>query len=972
MAGLGVTGFNLMQGGWRIIGVMADEKIFLMDGSTFLFRAFHAMRVPLRTREGRATQAIYGFVNMLRGVLREYAPERLAVVLDAKGKTFRSDLYAEYKANRPPMDEDLRAQQEVVKEIVPALGIRLLSVTGVEADDVIGTLARAGSAAGREVVIFSGDKDLAQLVDERVVMVDTMRKTRLDVAGVREKFGVPPEQIVELLALMGDASDNIPGVPMVGAKTAVKWLGEFGSLDAVVRRADEIPGKVGESLRGNLGQLALAKELATIKCDVEVGVGLEDLRIGERDVGRLRELYGELEFQGWLKELEGELEGEGGEVGAGGADSEAGAGTGRYEVIGDEGALRRWVGRLEGCEVFALRVETGWGLKKVKKPEGEEGEGMEYFAAELTGGTGREGMAAGALGGEDLVGIGFAVGGGEGEVEAGYLPLGHRDGKELRGGQVEVTRALELVRGVLEDAKRGKVLHDGKFDFAVLERAGINLRGVVGDTMVMGYVLEAGRGRYDLESHLQRRRRAGDFQGGVEFFRVREGGAGRTNFSDVEVEQAGAFVNRAMDLMWRVWGELGERLAGEAGLGRVYAEIEMPLGAVLARVERNGVRVDGWMLRRLSGEIGERLVGIEEEAYAIAGEKFNMASPKQIQEILYVKGGIAVVKKTPKGQPSTAESVLQELAAEHSLPRLILQYRGLAKLKSTYTDKLPMLVHGGSGRIHTSYHQAGAATGRLSSSEPNLQNIPVRTEDGRRIREAFVAEEGRVLVCADYSQVELRIMAHLSGDKGLREAFLQGRDVHAATAAEVFGVGLEGVSDAQRRSAKAINFGLIYGMSAFGLARQLGIEPHRAREYMEVYFERYPGVREYMERTKKEAKGRGFVETMFGRRVYLPDIGARNAQVRQYAERAAINAPMQGSAADLIKMAMVRVDGWLGEGRVGGKMIMQVHDELVLEVVAGEAEGVAREVAGLMEGVAELSVPLVVDTGVGGSWREAH
>lgn len=892
---------------------MSDQQLILVDGSTFLFRAYHAIREPLANSRGQNTHAVFGTINMLRSLMKQRKPKRIAVVLDAKGKTFRHKLYREYKANREAMPEDLRAQLAYLKEIIPAMGIPLLSVSGVEADDVIGTLATRAAADGFDALLISGDKDLTQLVGEHVVMEDTMADRVYDRDGVIAKFGVPPERMVEYLALVGDASDNVPGVPKVGAKTAVKWLGEFGSLDAIITRAEEISGKVGESLRANLKQLALARELVTIKCDVALDVAPRDLLARDADEKKLREIFTELEFRSWLKQLDAE---EAPPPGAG------------YETVTDEKHLAKWIAKLNKAKIFSVDTETT---------------SLDAHRAEL-------------------VGLSFAIADGE----AAYVPLLHRYAGAPR--QIPAARALEMLRPLLQNAKRAKAAQNFKYDYLVLRRHDVQVAGVTCDTMLMSYLLDAGNSRHDLDTlamrHLGHRM--------TKFSDVAGRGKNQLTFDQVPLEQAAHYAAEDADITLQLQRKLTPRLQSDAALQKLFCELEMPLIEVLARMETNGVKVDAEMLRRQSAAIAKRLAKIEAAAHKSAGEVFNIASPKQIQEILYTKQGITPPRKTPKGQPSTAESVLQELAHEHDLPRLILEHRGLAKLKSTYADKLPELIHPETGRIHTSFHQAVAATGRLSSSDPNLQNIPIRSEDGRRIREAFVAEPGNVLVSADYSQIELRIMAHLSGDDGLCDAFNRGLDVHRATAAEVFAVTPGDVDDEQRRRAKAINFGLIYGMSEFGLARQLQIERREARAYIDIYFARYPGVKQYMQRTRETARARGYVETLFGRRLHLPEIESKNAARRQYAERTAINAPMQGSAADFIKRAMLAVDKWLAEKHPRAKMILQVHDELLIETPAREAGAVARGTAKLMCAVAELKVPLVVDTGAGANWKDAH
>lgn len=899
---------------------MPPEQIILIDGSYFLFRAYHAIREPLQTKDGRTTHAIFGVLNMLRSLQKEYQPTRLAVVLDAKGKTFRNEMYAEYKANRPPMPDDLRTQQEYLKQIIPALGITLLSVPGVEADDVLGTLANAASKQGFHTLIVSSDKDLAQLVNPQVEMLDTMKKIRLDADGVMQKFGVPPERIVDFLALMGDSSDNIPGIPKVGAKTAAKWLTEFGSLAQIVARAAEIAGAVGESLRDNLQQLELSQQLATIRCDLKLDVQLDDFLLQPPDTEKLRALYTDLEFNSWLKQLDNDQ-----------ASDTAAADTPtrpQYETITDPKTLDRWLEKLKQSSLFALDTETT---------------SLDAHQAEL-------------------VGLSFATTAGE----AAYLPLGHRYAGVPQ--QLPFAQTLEKLRPILENPKFAKTGQNLKYDMEVLHHHGIHLQGITHDTMLMSYLLEAGNSLHDLDTlarrHLDHKT--------TKFSDVAGSGKKQLTFEQVDISHATQYAAEDADIALQLHQLLAPRLESDPVLFKLFHDLEKPLIEVLVRIELNGVKVDAAMLAEQSAVLAVHLKQIETDTHAAAGEVFNIASPKQIQELLYQKQGIPVLRKTPKGQPSTAESVLQELAHTHELPRLILAHRSLAKLKSTYTDKLPQLVNPKSGRIHTSYHQAVAATGRLSSSDPNLQNIPVRSEQGRRIREAFIAEPGHVLVSADYSQIELRIMAHLSADAGLLAAFNAGQDVHATTAAEVFGVHVEQVDAEQRRRAKAINFGLIYGMSAFGLARQLRIERKQAQQYIEIYFQHYPEVRQYMEQIRVTARAQGYVETLYGRRLYLPEINAKNAQLRQYAERTAINAPMQGSAADLIKRAMLSVDKWIIDTQANAKIILQVHDELVLETATDEAEQVSRKVAKIMAEVAELKVPLVVDTGIGDNWKQAH
>ena len=911
----------------------AQHPLVLVDGSSYLFRAFHALP-PLTTSDGQPTGAIRGVVNMLRRLRQSYPESPFAVIFDAPGKTFRSDLYPEYKAHRPPMDPDLRAQIAPLHEVIRAYGFPLIMVPEVEADDVIGTLATQ-AAVHRPVVISTSDKDLAQLVTGQVTLVNTMTDTTLDQAGVREKFGVDPEQIIDLLALTGDSVDNIPGIPKVGPKTAAKWLNQFGSLDQVMARAEEVTGKIGESLRSHLDQLPLSRTLATIKCDVVLEQGPEDLWPTAPDEGVLKDWFQRLEFKAELRVLQGKGD-EGtsamastAEAASEGPVSHPGAAEpGRYEIILDEAGLQRWLKRLEDAPCFAFDTETT---------------SLAYMAAEL-------------------VGVSFAVTRGE----AAYVPFGHRYlGAPAQLSQVQV---LEALRPLLEDPGKRKIGQNLKYDASVLARAGIALRGIAYDTMLESYVLDAVGGRHNMDDLALRL--LGYHT--TAFEAVAGKGKDQLTFDQVSLEQAGPYAAEDADIAFRLHEALWPRLAQTPSLLSVYETLEAPLVPVLSRIERNGALIDTARLRAQSAEIAEALVGLEAQAHELAGGPFNLASTKQLQEVLYEKLELPVLKKTPKGAPSTAEPVLAELAHDYPLPAVIMRYRTLAKLKSTYTDTLPQQVNPGTGRIHTSYHQAVTATGRLSSSEPNLQNIPIRTEEGRRVRQAFIAPPGHRLLAADYSQIELRIMAHLSEDPSLCKAFAEDRDVHQATAAEVFDVALEDVTGEQRRRAKAINFGLIYGMSAFGLARQLGLERGEAQGYIDRYFERYPGVKAYMDRTRALAAEQGYVETLFGRRLYLPEIRVQNQQRRQAAERTAINAPMQGTAADIIKRAMIAVDRWLLAEPEAASMIMQVHDELVFEVPEGAVDAVAAEVRRHMEGAAALRVPLKVDVGVGANWDEAH
>lgn len=894
-----------------------SKKLVLVDGSSYLYRAFHAMP-NLANSRGESTGAVYGIVNMLRRLLREQDTPYFVVVFDAPGKTFRDRLYSDYKANRPPMPEELRTQIDKVHAVIEALGLPLLSIPDVEADDVIGTLARAAPERGMEVFIVSGDKDLAQLVGPGVVMCDSMKDVLYDPAAVEEKFGVRPDQIVDFLALVGDTSDNIPGVPKVGPKTAARWLAEYGTLDKLVEQADSVGGKVGENLRGAIGQLELSRQLATIKCDVELEIGPEALKVTAPDEEALRQLYAELEFKTWLAELGGLNE-----------SPEAGvAQESHYEIVLDKKALRRWIGKLSEAPLFAFDTET----------------------------TSIDAMQA------RLVGLSFAVTAGE----AAYVPVGHDYLDAPK--QLALKDVLGALRPLLEDPSHQKLGQNLKYDCTVLYNHGVSLAGITFDTMLESYVLDSTGSRHDLDTLALK------YLGykTIHYEDVAGKGKGQLTFNQVSIEQAGPYAAEDADIALRLHEEIFPRLEKEASQEALFRRIEIPLVPVLSKIERTGVRVDSEMLATQSRELAERTQELEAQAYKEAGGVFNIASPKQIQEILFDRLELPVLSKTPKGQPSTAESVLAELAEQHELPRLILEHRGLSKLRSTYTEKLPTLVNPRTGRVHTSYHQAAVATGRLSSSDPNLQNIPVRTAEGRRIREAFVPEPGSLLVAADYSQIELRIMAHLSADEGLLRAFEQGEDVHRATAAEVFEVDLESVTSDQRRSAKAINFGLIYGMSAFGLARQLGIDRGQAQDYINLYFERYPGVRTFMDATRVQVREKKYVETVFGRRLFLPDISSSNHARRQGAERAAINAPMQGTAADLIKLAMLAVDDWLTQDKSDARMIMQVHDELVLEVPEQDVDRVSEKVADLMSSVAQLSVPLKVDVGAGSNWAKAH
>jgi DNA polymerase-1 len=912
-------------------------KLWLVDGSSYLYRAFFALP-PLSTTTGIPTGAVLGVLNMLNKLLKEESPELIAIVMDAPGRTFRDDLFEEYKAHRPPMPDDLRAQIDPLIEAIPALGLPLLRIPGVEADDVIGTLAARAAKAGMKVVISTGDKDMAQLVDDDITIVNTMFDTKLDRAGVKAKFDVLPTQIVDYLALVGDSSDNIPGVPKVGPKTAAKWLNEYGSLDEIIKHAADIPGKVGESLRDNLETLELSRKLATIRCDLELPLKPSELDRKPPDIETLTAFYKRLEMNSLLRQLTGTSaqapvgRDTGSErVSSGGASEPVSRPTvpaRSYESITTEKQLTSWLGKLEKASLFAFDTETT---------------SLDYMKAEV-------------------VGMSFCIEPGH----AAYLPLSH----DYPGAPDQLDRKSTLARlkPLLESDERPKVGHHLKYDAHVLRNHGIELGGMRYDSMLESYVLNSGATRHDMDSCAR-------LYLGVETIKYEDvagKGAKQIPFNQVALKEAMEYAAEDADITLQLHDFLHGELEKNRGLLEVYEQIEQPLVPVLLDMEHRGVLVDRAKLRKQSGEIAKRLGELEAEAHKSAGQPFNLDSPKQLQDILFGKLGLPVGAKTRTGQPSTSEDVLEELADKYLLPRLILEYRGLAKLRSTYTEKLPEQIDEKTGRVHTSYHQAVAVTGRLSSSDPNLQNIPIRTPEGRRIRQAFIAPKGHVLLSADYSQIELRIMAHLSGDEGLRRAFADDGDIHRATAAEVFDTSPEKVTADQRRAAKAINFGLIYGMSAFGLARQLGIERQAAQEYVARYFGRYPGVRDYMERTREQARSQGYVETLFGRRLYLPDIRSRDRNLQQYAERSAINAPMQGTAADIIKRAMIGVHAWLAESETPAHLVMQVHDELVLEVARSALDKARKKVVEIMSGAAELSVALKVDTGSGPNWDDAH
>jgi len=914
--------------------------LVLIDASSYLYRAFYALP-PLTNSAGAPTGAVHGVLSMLLKFLREFTPPHIGVVFDAPGKTFRDELFAEYKAHRPSMPDELRAQTEPLLEAVDALGLPMLRVPGVEADDVIGTLACRASRSGQRVLISTGDKDMAQLVDERVTLINTMSGSILDRAGVKAKFDVFPEQIIDYLALVGDSSDNIPGVDKVGPKTAAKWLNQYGSLDALLAHAAEIPGKVGENLRSGLNTLALSRALASIHTDLDLPLDAAALLRREPDLPRLRAIYARLELRSLLQQLDAAavaLESTSASASAAPAPAIAAAPADpeaarlaslprNYETITDYEALARWCEALQSAQLFAFDTETT---------------SLDYMNTEI-------------------VGLSFCITAGH----AAYVPLAH----DYPGAppQLERARVLETLRPLLENPDRPKLGQHLKFDMHVLENYGITLRGQRFDTMLESYVWNSTATRHDMDSMAER------YLGlhTIHFEDVAGKGAKQISFNEVSVERAAEYAAEDADVTMRLHQLLWPKIELNDALASLYRDIEQPLVAVLQRMERYGVRIDRETLQAQSGELLLRLRELEALAHQEAGSAFNLESPRQLQQVLFERLGLPVLRKTPSGTPSTGEDVLEELAVSYALPKLILEYRGLAKLRSTYTEKLPEQIDPNTGRVHTSYNQAVAATGRLSSTDPNLQNIPIRSTEGRRIRQAFIAAPGHCLLAADYSQIELRIMAHLSGDEGLLRAFAEDRDIHQATAAEVFGVALEQVSSEQRRSAKAINFGLIYGMSAFGLARQLGVARGAAQSFVDLYFARYPGVRRYMEATREQARRDGYVETVFGRRLFLPDIRSRNRAMQQYAERSAINAPMQGSAADIIKRAMITVDQWCQDEGVPARLIMQVHDELVLEVRT-DFVAEATLAVGTRMAAAALAVPLKVELGSGANWDEAH
>ena len=901
---------------------MATGPILLIDGSSYLFRAFFAMP-DLKTSSGTPTGAVRGTITMIDKLVSSYPDSPVAVVFDPKGDTFRNEIYPEYKANRPPMPSELREQILPIHEIIRAMGLELIIVDGVEADDVIGTLARMATEAKREAIISSSDKDMAQLVNEQVRVVDSMSDKVFDPPGVREKWGVEPSQIIDLLALTGDTSDNIPGVPGVGPKTAAKWLGQYGTAANLMQKAEEIGGKVGEKLRDSLEIIPLSRDLARIRTELDLGIGLDDLVPQAPDSKKLKELYSQLEFRTLLERLEVEGGGESVSVAPRPGDDKP-----EYELILTEEQLDSWLKRLEAAEEFALDTET----------------------------TSTDPMQA------RLVGISFACEPGV----AAYVPFGHTTLSNSE--QLSKELVLTRLRPMLEDPKLRKVGQHFKYDSLVFQQAGIDFQGIAHDTQLESFVLNSSATRHNMDDMAKHYLNIDT----TTYEQVAGRGKKQISFAEVELETASQYAAEDADVTLRLHRHLSPLLEREEGLKNLYESVELPLMSVLARMERTGTLIDGNLLRRHSREMGEQIESLREQLYIEAGEVFNPDSPKQLQHILFENRGLRVVKKTPKGQPSTDESVLEELAREDGLPKLILEYRSLAKLKSTYTDKLPEQINPLTGRVHTSYHQCVATTGRLASSDPNLQNIPIRTAEGRRIRQAFTAPEGRCLVAADYSQIELRIMAHLSRDENLIDYFNRGFDVHAMTASEVFQTPVDEVGEDERRVAKMINFGLMYGMSAFGLAQRLGLARNLAADYIKRYFARFPGVDAFMSEIKEQAREDGFVETMLGRRVYLPNIRSSHMQRRAGSERLAINAPMQGSAADIIKKAMIDIDAWLAAGELDAQMIMQVHDELVFEVAESDVDGLIEGVTKRMETAIPLIVPLPVAIGQGSNWDEAH
>ena len=902
---------------------MTDNTLVLVDGSYYLFRAYHAMP-PLNNASGEPTGVIFGVINMIKKHLTEGGPDYFAVIFDAKGKTFRNDLYKDYKANRPSMPDDLAVQIKPLHNLIRALGIPLLVIDGVEADDVIATLAKQAAQRKIKTIVSTGDKDLAQIVNSRIHLLNTMNQVYLDIDGVEKKFGVPPERIIDYLTLVGDSVDNIPGVPKVGPKTAVKWLNEYKTLDQIINSADQIKGKVGENLREFLPKIPLTKKLVTLRYDVELDLNPEDLVICEPDKAALKEIYTYWNFTTWLKQLnENTSEDKN-------TDDQKTLvkNKPKYETISTEKKLDEWIAKLKNSDLVAIDTETT---------------SLNYMMAEI-------------------VGISFSVT----ANHAAYVPLQHNyDGAPK---QLSLKNTLNKLKPILEDATKRKVGQNLKYDQEVFANYKINLRGIEHDTMLASYVLNSTATRHNLDAlalnYLNIKT--------IHYEDVAGKGAKQISFNQVSIEEAAPYACEDAEVVIKLNSVLTSKLKKIPSLEKIYRTIEIPLIPVLSRIERNGVMINSEMLAKQTKNLKNRMREIEIEAHSLAKESFNISSPKQIQSVLYDKLNLPILAKTPKGQPSTAESVLQDLSEEYELPKLILEYRSMSKLCSTYTEKLPQMINQKTGRVHTSYHQAVTATGRLSSSDPNLQNIPIRTEEGRKIRQAFIAPKDHVIVAADYSQIELRIMAHLSKDKGLLNAFDQGLDIHKTTAAEVFAVAINSVTKDQRRAAKAINFGLIYGMSAFGLAKQLGIDRNEAKEYVDLYFNRYPGVKSFMDLTRDNAKQNGFVETVYGRRLYLPEINARNATRRQYAERTAINAPMQGTAADIIKHAMIDIDIWISKANFNAKMLMQVHDELVFEVHSKKLKEFVKEINDRMTKNNDLIVPLEIDIGHGNNWDEAH
>ncbi len=889
--------------------------LILVDGSSYLYRAFHALP-PLTNSRGEPTGAVYGVINMIKKLITDYQPEHIAIIFDAKGKTFRDEIYPEYKSHRPPMPDDLITQIEPLHNIIKAMGLPLLMIEGVEADDVIGTLAKQATQKGLKTLISTGDKDIAQMVNENITLVNTMTNTKLDPQGVINKFGIPANLIVDYLSLVGDSVDNIPGIPGVGPKTAVKWLQEYGSLDEIIKQADQIKGKVGDNLRAHLSQLPMARTLSTIKTDVPLNIYFDQLKTNSPEKNALRDLFQRLEFKTWLAEILNEL------------PEETTKKTQHYDTIFTEHDFNQWLNKLKQAELFAFDTETT---------------SLDAISAEI-------------------VGVSFAIA----SDQAAYIPLAH----DYLGAPEQLSRdwVLAQLKPLLENPQHAKVGHNIKYDKSVLANYHINLQGIRFDTMLESYIFDSTGSRHDLDSlalkYLGHKT--------IHFEDVAGKGAKQLTFNQVTIEQASPYAAEDADISLQLHHKIWPKISENQGLMQTLTTIEIPLLSILSDMERHGVLIDATLLRSQSKEFAENIIHLEQKAYAIAGQSFNLSSPKQLQEILYEKLQLPILEKTPTGQPATGESVLQDLARHYELPKIILEHRSMAKLKSTYTDSLPEKINAKTGRVHTSYNQTVASTGRLSSTDPNLQNIPVKTAAGRRIRQAFIAPPGFKIISADYSQIELRIMAHMSQDPGLLNAFAQGWDVHAATAAEVFGVSIDHVAPEQRRRAKAINFGLIYGMSSFGLARQLDIERHVAQEYIDIYFARYPGVKKYMENTRQLAHHQGFVTTLYGRRLNLPEINSRNIQRQRAAERAAINAPLQGTAADVIKNAMIKIAAWLAEQTCNATMIMQVHDELVFEVAENEIELASRKINELMCDMPEISVPFLVDIGVGNNWDEAH